>query len=273
MMLVLALRETPPVPLEAELISPDVLHGLTREDVLNLEAHLGNRRVRLRDFFEADGEGSEEIVLRGDLSRVKWIGRGMTRGRIVIQGNVGMHLGAEMRGGEILVEGNASDWVGAEMRGGLIRIRGDAGGQVGAAYRGSTRGMQGGTIIVEGSCRNEVGMRMRRGLIYVGGRCGDFAGLQMLGGTIVLSAGAGIRTGAWMRGGTIISFQEIRLLPTFLYACTYRPSFLRLVARHLQTLGCSLPQGLEEARFALYTGDTSVPGKGEILVRAVAWKT
>jgi formylmethanofuran dehydrogenase subunit C len=273
MTLVLALKETPPVPLEAERISPDVLQGLSREDVLNLEAQLGNRRVRLREFFEVDGEGSEEIVLRGDLSRVKYVGRGMTRGRIVIQGNAGMHLGAEMRGGEILVEGNASDWVGAEMRGGLIRIQGNAGNQVGAAYRGSPRGMRGGTIVVQGSCRNEVGMRMRRGLIYVGGRCGDFAGLQMLGGTLVLAGGAGIRAGGWMRGGTIVSFQEIRLLPTFLYACTYRPTFLRLIERHLEALGCPLPQGVGDAPFALYTGDTSVPGKGEIFVRAVEWKT
>jgi len=268
MTLVLTLREIPPVPLEAEGISPDVLKGLALEDVLNLEAYLGNRRMRLGDFFEADGEGSEEIVLRGDLSRVKWIGRGMTRGRIVIQGNAGMHLGAQMRGGEILVEGNASDWVGAEMRGGLIRIHGNAGGQIGAAYRGSTRGMRGGTILVAGSCRNEVGMRMRRGLIYVGGRCGDFTGLEMIGGTIVLCGGAGIRSGAWMRGGTIVSFQDLVLLPTFLYTCTYRPTFLRLVFNHLRTLGCALPQGIDDARFALYTGDTAMPGKGEILVRA-----
>ena len=58
------------------------------------------------------------------MSKVKWIGRGMTRGRITIMGNAGMHLGAYMKGGAIEVSGNASDWLGAEMSGGLIRIRG-----------------------------------------------------------------------------------------------------------------------------------------------------
>ena len=103
---------------------------------------LGKRQCRVDDFFAVEGEGSDELEIRGDVGKVKWIGRGMTRGRILIQGNAGMHLGAYMKGGTIEVTGNASDWVGAEMSGGLIRIRGNAGGQVGAAYRGSASGMQ-----------------------------------------------------------------------------------------------------------------------------------
>ena len=67
--------------------------------------------------------------MRGDAGRVKWIGRGMTRGRITIHGNAGMHLGAYMKGGTIEVTGDASDWVGAEMTAGLIRIGGNAGGR------------------------------------------------------------------------------------------------------------------------------------------------
>ena len=107
----------------------------------------------------------------------------MTRGRITITGNAGMHLGAYMKGGAIEVSGNASDWVGAEMSGGLIRIGGNAGGQVGAAYRGSLSGMTDGTILVGGAAGLEVGMRMKRGIIAVGGPVRDFAGLQMKGGT------------------------------------------------------------------------------------------
>ena len=41
----------------------------------------------------------------------------MTRGRITIRGNAGMHLGAYMKGGTIEVSGHASDWIGAEMSG------------------------------------------------------------------------------------------------------------------------------------------------------------
>jgi formylmethanofuran dehydrogenase subunit C len=262
----LTLKERPHVPLEAEVLSPDVLAPLDHAAVRALPVILGKRQYRLDDFFEVEGAGCDTIEIRGDAGRVKWIGRGMTRGRIIVVGHAGMHLGAHMKGGAIEVTGNASDWVGAEMRGGLIHIRGNAGGQLGAAYRGSLAGMNNGTILVEGSAGMEVGMRMRRGLIAIKGRVRDFAGLQMKGGTICLLGGAEIRTGAWMVRGTIVSLAPLRLLPTFSCACNYQPQFLRLYARHLLALGFSIPCGGQDGTYQRYTGDTSVPGKGEILV-------
>jgi formylmethanofuran dehydrogenase subunit C len=262
----LRLREKPHVPLEAEVICPDVLVGKSREEIQALPVFLGKRTRRLGDFFdvEVDGDG-EEIHLEGDLRRVRWVGRGMTRGRIVIRGDVGMHLGAFMQGGTIEVFGNAADWVGAEMTGGRIYVHGDAGGQVGAAYRGSPFGMQGGAILIEGSAGPEVGMRMRRGLIAVGGSVGDFAGLHMRGGTIFLFGPVGIRAGAWMVRGTIVAFRPITLLPTFLYACAYRPVFLRLYFRYLQDHGFPVPPEVLSGTYQRYTGDTAVPGRGEVL--------
>jgi formylmethanofuran dehydrogenase subunit C len=265
---VLTLKERPHVPLEAEVLTPDAIAGLGHDAVRALPVVLGKRQCRLDDFFDVEGPGSEELEIRGDVGRVKWIGRGMTRGRIVIEGDAGMHLGAHMKGGTIEVTGSASDWVGAEMCGGLIRIRGDAGGQIGAAYRGSLAGMNGGTILVDGSAGIEVGMRMRRGLIAVKGRVRDFAGLQMKGGTIVLTGGAEIRTGAWMVRGTIVALKPIQLLPTFSYACAYNPVFLRVYAKHLQPFGFRVPVEVDEGYYHRYTGDTAVPGKGEILVLA-----
>jgi formylmethanofuran dehydrogenase subunit C len=262
----LTLKEQPAVPLEAEVLSPDVIAPLGQDEVRALPVFLGKRQYRLVDFFEVQGAGSDELEIHGDAAKVKWIGRGMTRGSIRVTGNVGMHLGAFMKGGTIEVSGDASDWVGGEMTGGLIRVRGNAGGQIGAAYRGSLAGMKGGTILVEGSAGIEIGMRMRRGLIAVKGPVRDFAGLQMKGGTIVLLGGAEVRTGAWMVRGTIVSLSPIRLLPTFLYACRYNPTFLRLYARHLQPLGFSIPYEVQDGAYQRYTGDTSVPGKGEILV-------
>ena len=195
-MLTLTLKEQPVVPLEAESLSPDVVEGLDWAEIAALPVFLGKRRCRLDDFFTVEGAGCDELELRGDLAKVKWVGRGMTRGRITVRGNVGMHLGSGMKGGTIDIHGNASDWVGAEMKGGSIHIRGNAGGQVGAAYRGSMSGMNNGTILVEGSTGLEVGMRMKRGIIAVKGIARDFAGLQMKGGTIFLLGGAEIRTGA-----------------------------------------------------------------------------
>ena len=227
---------------------------------------LGKRQRRLDDFFEVEGRGSEHLEIRGDVGRVKWIGRGMTGGHIRVLGNVGMHLGAYMKGGTIEVSGNASDWVGAEMTGGFIRIGGNAGGQIGAAYRGSPSGMNSGTIVIEGSAGIEVGMRMKRGIILVRGPVRDFAGLQMKGGTIVLMGGAELRTGAWMARGTIVSIVPLRLLPTFAYACDYNPTFMMLYAKHLRSLGISIPTAAQDGAYQRFTGDSSVPGKGEILI-------
>ena len=266
---VLTLRERPHVPLEAEVLVPDVIAGHSHEEVRALPVVLGKKQYRLDDLFEVEGAGSEELEIRGDAGRVKWIGRGMTRGRITIQGNAGMHLGAYMKGGTIEVSGNASDWVGAEMRGGTIRIHGDAGGQIGAAYRGSLAGMSGGMILIDGCAGIEVGMRMKRGIIAVRGRVCDFAGLQMKGGTIVLMGGAELRTGAWMIRGTIVSLEPVRLMPTFSYACAYNPVFVRLYAKHLETVGFSIPFEARQGNYRRYTGDAAVPGKGEILV----WET
>jgi formylmethanofuran dehydrogenase subunit C len=254
------------VPLEAEVISPDVMASLNRDTIRALPVFLGKRQKRLDDFFSIDGEASDQIALRGDLSKVKWIGHGMTRGRITIDGSAGMHLGAHMKGGSIEVSDNASDWVGAEMKAGTIRIGGSAGGQAGAAYRGSMTGMTGGTILIGGSVGLETGMRMKRGLIVVGDTARDFVGLQMKGGTIVLMRGAEIRTGAWMNRGTILSLAPVALLPTFTFACDFRPTFVRLLARHLQTLGVTIPCEDRDGTYRLYSGDAAVPGKGEILV-------
>ncbi len=267
-MIKLTLKEQPVVPLEAEVLSPDVLAALSHKAISALPVYLGKRERRVDDFFTVEGEASDELEIVGDATKVKWIGRGMTRGRITVVGNAGMHLGAYMKGGTIEVSGNTTDWLGAEMSGGLIRIGGNAGGQVGAAYRGSLSGMTDGTILVQGSAGLEVGMRMKRGIIAVTGAVRDFAGLQMKGGTIVLGSGAELRTGAWMMRGTIVSLKPIRLLPTFSAASTYNPTFLRLYARHLATLGCAIPYEDQDGSYQRYTGDTSVPGKGEILV----WK-
>ncbi len=267
-MITLTLKEPPAVPLEAEMISPDVMASLANDAIRALPVHLGKRQRRVDDFFDVDGAASDELEIRGDVAKVKWIGRGMTRGRIAIAGNAGMHLGAYMKGGTIEVSGNVSDWLGGEMSGGLIRVRGNAGGQVGAAYRGSLSGMTDGTIVVDGTAGLEVGMRMKRGIIAIGGPVRDFAGLQMKGGTLIIRNGAELRTGAWMLRGTIISLTPVPLLPTFSYASTYNPTFLRLYARHLGSLEFTIPFEEQDGSYARYTGDAAVPGKGEILV----WK-
>lgn len=265
-MITLTLKHQPTVPLEAEALTPDVTAPLTPDAVRALPLFHGKRQCRLDEFFDVDGEPSDELEIHGDLSKVKWIGHAMTRGRIKIVGNAGMHLGSQMKGGAIEVIGNASDWIGAEMTGGLIRIHGNAGGQAGAAYRGSLAGMKGGTILIGGHAGLETGMRMKRGIIVVGGVARDFAGLQMKGGTIFLLGGAEIRTGAWMFRGTIVTLKPIKLMPTFTYACEYNPLFMHIYAKHMQSHNVHIPHAANAGVYQRYLGDVAVPGRGEILV-------
>ena len=89
------------VPVEAESITPQAFLGKRVSDIEALPVLQGNATARLGDFFRVSGDADGVIRLAGDCSRVKYIGRGMTDGRIEIDGDAGMHLGAEMRGGEI----------------------------------------------------------------------------------------------------------------------------------------------------------------------------
>jgi formylmethanofuran dehydrogenase subunit C len=260
------LKRQPTVPLEAEVLTPDTLCGLSNAEIRSLIVYHGKRQLPLGEFFDVEGERSDDLVIHGSLGKVRWIGRAMSKGTITVHGPVGMHLGAYMTGGRIEVHGNASDWIGAEMKNGFIHIHGNAGGQVGAGYRGSLAGMKNGTILIDGSAGVEVGMRMRRGTIVVGGPARDFAGLQMKGGTIVLLAGAEIRTGAWMNRGTIISLKPLKLMPTFVLGCAMTPTFVNIVSRHLKQFGIHLPYARVEGVYRFYSGDTAVSDKGEVLI-------
>jgi formylmethanofuran dehydrogenase subunit C len=266
MPITLNLKRPPTVPLEAEVLTPNKLAELSNDEIRSLIVYHGKRQLPLGEFFDVEGERSEDLVIHGALHKVRWIGRAMSKGSITIHGNVGMHLGAYMAGGRIEVHGHATDWIGAEMKNGFIHIHGNVGGQVGAAYRGSLLGMRDGTIIVDGFAGLEVGMRMKGGTIIIGGPAKDFTGLQMKGGMIVLMSGAEIRTGAWMTRGAIISMKPLQMMPTFVFTSDRDPSFLCDYAMKMKEFGITLPDSAADGNFQLYSGDTSVSDKGEILI-------
>ncbi len=266
MSLELTLHTTPAVPLEADVLSPARLAGLSPLQAAKLVVVHGNQDAELGEFFRISGMANGEISLTGDLSHVKLIGAAMTAGRIVVHGSAGMHVGAGMTGGEIVVEGDAGDWVGPEMSGGRITIKGNAGHLVGSASRGSPAGMQGGEIVVFGNAGNEVGGAMRRGLIAIGGNTGDFTGVNMLAGTVVVFGQMGSRTGAGMIRGTIVGMHPAEMLPTFSYACTYRPVFLRLYLSHLRSLGLPVSDLEGEGSYQRWCGDAVEQNRGEVLL-------
>lgn len=267
MPLEITLREQVSIPLEVDPIRLETVRELTADQVKSLTIFHGNKQPQLGEFFDVKGSaGDNEMVWVGDCAKVKLIGTHLSEGTVRVEGNAGMHLGAEMKGGAILVNGDAADWAGAEMHGGQIHIRGNAGHLVGAVYRGGRRGMTGGEILIDGNAGNEIGHTMRRGLIAVGGNAGDAVGFNMIAGTILVFGSSGIRHGAGMRRGTIGLFGDGAkpdILPTFRYAGRYSPLFLRLYLNHLKELGFDA-SGLPES-FDRYAGDFLELGQGEIL--------
>jgi len=264
--LTLTLREQPTVPLETDGVTPDRLAPCSRDEVEALTVWHGNRRAKVGDFFAVSGQAGEELRVEGDLRRVKFLGAGMTAGRLTIAGDAGMHTGAGMSGGELVVAGAVGDFAAVGMRGGRLVVEGSAGHHLGAAHQGERAGMRGGEILVHGDAGEQVGAGLRRGLIAVAGRAGAAAGLRMLAGTIVALGGLGARPGAAMRRGTIVAMSEVTLLPTFAFNCTYRPQFLRLYLRRLRALGLPLTDQQIEGRYARWSGDGLELRRGEILI-------
>jgi formylmethanofuran dehydrogenase subunit C len=266
MPLTLTLREPPAVPLETEGLSPDRLAGRSRGEIEALAVWHGNRRAQLAEFFAVSGNADEELRVEGDLRAVKYLGTGMDGGRLIVAGAAGMHTGMDMRGGELVVEGDVGDFAGVGMRGGRLVVHGSAGHHLGGAHPGVRAGMRGGEILVHGDAGDQAGAGLRRGLIAVAGRVGDAAGLRMLAGTIVALGGLGAAPGAAMRRGTIVAMSRVTLLPTFAFACSYRPPFLRLYLRHLRELGLPLTDEQIEGRYSRWSGDGLELRRGEILV-------
>lgn len=264
----LRFKDSSPLPIEAESISPDLFAGLDNDRIKALPAYRGRRKTTLGELFEIKGEYSDAILVEGDLGRVKHLGQDMSLGQLVVRGNAGAHLGTGMRGGSILVEGDAGDFTGAHMQGGSIRILGNAGNRVGGAYPGHPKGMNRGTIIIDGNAGIEAGSNMRRGLIVILGDAGDFAGAGMISGTVLVFGRLGRRAGAGNKRGSIVAFGEApELLPTYALACAYTPVYLGYFLTRLRRWGLALPEGLEKARYLRYLGDFNALGKGEILVR------
>ncbi|MHC1585319.1 MAG: formylmethanofuran dehydrogenase subunit C [Candidatus Syntropharchaeia archaeon] len=215
----LSLREKNAVPIEADSITPDNLDGKEKEEISKIKIWYGNREVELGSLFDIKVEESseKEIILEGDLSRVKRIGEGMREGKITIKGDVDMHCGAMMSGGKIVVEGNADSWAGREMSGGELVIEGNAGEYLGSSYRGETIGMKGGRIVVKGNAGDFVGEHMGGGEIIVEGNVGIMAGMGMRGGKIVIKGDAILPGAEMLDGMVIVEGKVLEMLPGFRY--------------------------------------------------------
>jgi formylmethanofuran dehydrogenase subunit C len=206
-------------PVTADCINPDVFHGKSTAEIGNLPVNEGNKPKKLCDLFkiEETADAAPNITINGDVDEVRRIGAGMKTGEIVINGNVGMHLGEKMAGGKITVNGDACQWAGASMKKGLIEIHGNAGDYLASPYRGSTEGMKGGKIVVDGDVGSDSGAYLHGGLIKIkGNSIGQFLGFHMSDGTIHIEKDATTRVGTNMTGGKIVVSGKIEeMMPTF----------------------------------------------------------
>jgi formylmethanofuran dehydrogenase subunit C len=125
--------------------------------------------------------------------------------------------------------------------------------------------MKGGTVLVHGSVGSHAGDRMRRGLVAVGGGAGEYAGCRLIAGTLLVCGSLARGAGLGLKRGTILAGGTVEPLPTFRYACTYRPGYLPLLFRSLVACGFSLPEHLSSGTFRRYGGDFTEMGRGEIL--------
>jgi formylmethanofuran dehydrogenase subunit C len=197
------------IKLEADVITPDSFAGKNADEIGKLPVWQGPKTYPLSEFFEVQGDGGSSaaetlIRIKGDATRVKRIGGGMSAGKIEIEGSAGMHVGTGMKGGEIRVSRDVDSWAGMEMTGGLLHIKGNAGDHVGCAYRGKWHGMKGGRIVIEGSARHQVGGGMDGGEIFVEGNVEGFCGIRQNGGLIIVKGRALRGVGAEMAAGTIV---------------------------------------------------------------------
>ena len=228
------------------------------KEIMELEVWEGNRKKTLGELFEIQGEtedSPENITLQinGDLRKVRMIGANMTGGKIIIKGDVGMHLGEKMEGGEIIVDGDADSWTGSMMTGGRIEVKGSAGDYLGAPYRGSRNGMKGGAIIVHGDVGNEAGCFMRGGVIKVYGNARDFVGIHMNDGEILIMGDCQDRPGAEMLDGKIVICGHVSsILPTFT---------IEEIRKSVKIDGEKI-----KGPFYRFTGDIADQGKGKLYV-------
>jgi formylmethanofuran dehydrogenase subunit C len=264
----LTLRQPPPGRVDLSPLLPEWLAGLSPAAIAAIALPCGNRPLAAGDLFDIAAGDAADLVIIGGSDRLDQVGKGMTSGRITVEGEVGAYAGLAMTGGALRIAGKAGFAAAAMMRGGLMVIEGDAGDFLGGALPGEMRGMGGGLVIVRGNAGARVGDRMRRGVILVEGDLGADAGARLLAGTVIGLGSSGAYPGLGMKRGTLLLAKAPeRLLPSFADCGRHELGFLALLFAHLrphsQRLAALVPQLRATRRWA---GDLAAGGKGEILV-------
>ena len=240
----ITMKTQPVLFLEADNISPDVFAGKKAADIATLHAYEGREQTTLGKYFDVSGDAGAtaadtRIVVKGDVSRVKYIGMKMSAGEVVIEKDADMYVGAWMQGGKLIAKGNVEAFAGIGMMGGELLIEGNAGNYLGAAYRGDWRGMQGGLIRVKGNAGSDIGFFMNGGTIIVEGDADVHIATHADGGRVIIKGNAKSKVGGQMVEGEIVVFGAIDVM---------MPGFKFVKDEELEIDGTT-------AKFSLFHGD------------------
>ncbi len=260
------LKAEPDQRLDLAALTPARLAGLGRKEIEAIAIGTTRIKLTLGDVFKVKGNDVSALRFVGTDGRCDSIGRGLTEGEIVVDGDAGAYLGAAMKGGSIEVKGSAGVLAGASMSRGTISVARDVGERAAGVLTGDTQGMKGGQLTVGRNAGPLLGERMRRGFVFINGDAGDYAGGRMIAGTILIKRRVGRHAGYGLRRGSLVLLEEPEdLLPTFGDCGVMEFDYLRLLGTWLTQAGKRLKVG-DRARRLM--GDMAVLGKGEMLILA-----
>lgn len=140
-----------------------------------------------KDFKELNAQirsATDQRIIIVNCNGQRYIGNGLGKKVIEINGVPGNALGSYLDGCDIIVSGNAQDATGDTMNDGTIVIYGSAGDATGYAMRG-------GKIYVRGSTGYRAGIHMKAyqdkvPVLIVGETAGSFLGEYQAGGIIIV---------------------------------------------------------------------------------------
>jgi formylmethanofuran dehydrogenase subunit C len=264
--LTLTLRQRPDQRIDLSPLVPHLLAGKTAGEIERIELQTTRRRLDVGQVFRLRMGDAERICIEGGSDRLDYTGQGMTRGELLVDGEVGIQAGRLMTGGRLIVRGNAGPWAASGLKSGVVEIFGTAGDRVGGPLAGEISGMRGGIVVVHGSAGERAGDRMRRGTIIIEGEAGSYAGSRMIAGTLIIGRKAGPLPGYLLKRGSIILGGGCSALsPTFADCGRHDLLAIRLLASFIEPYG-KRAAALIRRPFTRFAGDMAVLGKGELFI-------
>ena len=225
MTLTLTLREQPDVPLEAEVLYARPARRRARGRSRRCRCGTATSARGWASSSRSPGSG-DDVRLEGDLRRVRFVGAGMTRGRLTVAGDVGdARRGRACAAASCTSRATPATGPARGCAAGTLVVRGSAGRRLGGVHPGERAGMRGGEIVVHGDAGEQAGAGLRRGLIAVGRARRRGRRAAHAGGDDRRARRARRRGRApGMRRGSIVTMAPATPLSTFAFSCRLPPA-------------------------------------------------